>query len=147
MKSLFITLFILSSFTILAQDYNMGFKNLNWGTTLEEVSDQFTKSENKVPPMKGYDKINEDFTFEDITAEMITYGFKKEKFKGVNILIKDEHLNQLIELWTTKYGEPKLTDAGFLKNYEWHLESFRMTISHFPQKDGDANTTIGIMQK
>ena len=89
----------------------------------------------------------EDLKFEGFTAELITYGFKKGKFKGVNVLIKDEKLDHLVQIWTEKYGEPKFTDDGFLKNYEWHMDNYLLTISHFPQKSGDANTTIGISIK
>jgi len=147
MKNIFIIFIISISTSLFAQDYSVGFKNINWGTALEEMSDQFTKSENKIPPLKGYDRINEDLKFEDFTAELITYGFKSDKLKGVNILIKDEHLDHLIQTWTERYGDPKITDAGFLKNYEWHMDTFLIAVTHFTKKEGNANTTIGISQK
>lgn len=147
MKSIFILVLTFISLHVISQDYSKAFKNWAWGTILEENSEKFTKSENNVPPLKAYDYVDEDFSFEGITAEMITYGFKRSELKGVNILIKDEYLNQLVQKWTEKYGDPKFTDAGFLKNYEWNKDDFRLTISHFPEKEGDANTTIGIMKK
>lgn len=147
MKTILLLTFAVFSFGLFAQDYSKGFKDMDWGTKLSEVSDQFTKSDNKIPPLKGYDKNDEDLSFEGFMAELITYGFKKEALKGVNIVIKDEKLDELVQLWTERYGDPKVTEAGFLKNFEWHKDKFRLTISHFPNKAGDANTTIGIAAK
>ena len=147
MKTILVLLLVFLTVGVYSQDYSVGYKDIAWATLLEDMPDQFTPSDNKIPPLKGYDRVGEDFSFEDFTAELVTYGFKKGKFKGVNILIKNDKLEHLVQLWTERYGDPKFTDAGFLKNYEWHMDTFRLTISNFPQKSGDANTTIGISMK
>ncbi|MCK5169054.1 MAG: hypothetical protein KAQ75_04170 [Bacteroidales bacterium] len=147
MKKLATIIFLFASIGIFAQNYETGFKDLAWDTALEDVQDQFTASNNKIPPFKGYDKVNDDLSFEGITAQTITYGFKKGKLGGVNVVIKNSELEQLVSVITERYGDPKKTDTPFLVNYEWHMEKFRFTITYLPTKPGDANVTMGISKR
>ena len=147
MKKIITIIFLFASIGLFAQNYESGFKDLIWGTALEEVQNQFTASSNKIPPFKGYDKVNDDLSFEGITAHSITYGFKKGMLGGINVVINNTDLENIVSVFSERYGDPKKTDTPFLVNYEWHMEKFRIAMTYLPTKPGDANVTIGISKR
>ncbi len=107
MKALVTILTILFIGQLYAQDDITGFRGVLWGTPMTEMDGEFIRSTNKVPPYKGYDKKDENFSYEGVTPHSITYGFKKDIFKGVNLGFYDKDLEKLLGILTKKYGEPQ----------------------------------------
>ncbi|MFC2120150.1 hypothetical protein ACFLTI_00990 [Bacteroidota bacterium] len=141
--------FMLAVFSIglFGQSDINGFRDWDWDIEFSTVSRDLTPSKNKLPRFKAYDKKTENLSFEEITAHLITYGFKNGKFAAVNIGIFNKDLDHIVKVFTKNYGKPRKVDTPFLMNYEWHLKSADISISHFPSKKGEKNTSIGISKK
>lgn len=146
MKKYFTILLLLCSTIIYSQEQIEGFGGWKWGTPLADIESQLKKSSNKLPGYASYDKIDDDLNFEGLQARLITYGFKKKALKVVNIGINNADLDKIVEIFTSKYGEPKKTETPFLTNWEWHINSADISIAYLPSKK-ENGVTIGIKGK
>jgi len=146
-KSLLLLVFAVLSFGLFAQSNINGFRNWKWDKKISEVSEDLISSKNKLPRFNAYDKKSEDFHFQGLIAHLITYGFRDGKFAAVNIGIYNKDLDNIVKIFTKKYGKPRKVDTPFLVNYEWHLKSSDISITYLPSKKGDKNTSIGISKK
>jgi hypothetical protein len=143
----YLPILLLLCFTLsFPQEQIDGFRGWKWGTPLEYVESQLKKSSNKLPGFVAYEKINENLTYEGLKARLITYGFKKKKFKAVNIGLKNADLDKIVAIYTKKYGEPKKTETPFFTNWEWHISTADISVAYFPSKKEDG-VTIGIKGK
>jgi hypothetical protein len=103
-----------------AIDYRVGFRDIQWGAALSSLEGRLVKSKNKIPPFKGYEMPNENLSWEGITANSITYGFKNGKFGGLNIGFAKKDFETVLKAFTGKFGSPKKTELFIMTNYEWH---------------------------
>ncbi|MCH8904380.1 MAG: hypothetical protein IIA45_10750 [Bacteroidetes bacterium] len=136
-------IFALSTGLLYSQTDLTGFRGIEWGTPFEEISEKLTPSKNKTPGVKGYDMKDNDYNFEGVVAHTMTYGFKKDKFHGVNIGVYNKDLETVVASLTEKYGEPKVTKTPILDNYEWHLPSTSITLTYFMMTKSEEGVTIG----
>lgn len=146
-KALLVLVFAIFNVGLFAQSDISGFRNWKWNMPFSKVSVKLTPSKKKLPRFDAFNKKIEDYLFEDVTAQNITYGFKDDKFTAVNISIFNKDLKHILKVFTKKFGPPKMVDTPFLKKYEWHLKSSDLSITYLPSQKGDKNTSIGISKK
>jgi len=111
-------------------DYESGFRGLAWGTPFESVSEQMQKSDNRIPPFRGFVQANENLQWEGVTVKEITYGFTKKKktFGGLNISFDKNDVAQVVAAINSRYGEAQKTDILAVTNYEWHTEKLDISL-------------------
>ncbi len=144
MRFFFVSCLLLSSFCLNAQSVD-DFRGWKWGTPFSQLESELVKSKNKLPGFKAYDKIGDLLEFEGCKARLITYGFKKDVFRIVNIGLYSDDIEKITRIFTEKYGEPKVSELGLLKNWEWQLKTADISIAYIKsKKDG---ITIGIKGK
>jgi len=143
-KIIFISLATLFVLLVFAQQDVDNFRGKKWDTPYSQMSAGLSPSKSKTPGFTGYEKANENYNFEGITAHTIIYLFKKELFVGVSIGIYNKDVAKAVSIFTKKYGEPRVTDTPFLKNYEWYLKSSVIVVSYFPTNQDEKSATIGI---
>jgi len=146
-KALLVLVLAIFNIGLFAQSDISGFRNWKWDLPFSQVSEKLTPSKEKLPRFDAFDKKVEVYNFEDVTAHLITYGFKDDKFTAVNISIYNKDLKHILKVFTKKYGPPKMVDTPFLKKYDWQLKSSDLSITYLPSKKGDKNTSIGISKK
>ncbi|MDZ7740413.1 MAG: hypothetical protein U5Q03_01285 [Bacteroidota bacterium] len=144
MKKIFFVILLLTSLGLYAQSID-GFRDWKWGTPFSALEQELVKSKNKIPGFKTFDRIGDMLEFEGCKARLITYGFKKDEFRAVNIGLYPDDIDKIIKVITEKYGEPKVTDLDSVENRVWHLKSAEISIAYAKsEKDG---LTIGIKGK
>jgi hypothetical protein len=142
MRIFTITIALLLSFSVFAQDVD-NFRGFKWDTPFEEMSEGLTPTKSKTPGFKGYEKANENYNYEGITTHTIIYLFKKDKFIGVTMGITNDQVDDAVAMLTKKYGEPRITDTPYLKNYEWIMENAVAVVSYFTTNKDEKSATIG----
>lgn len=144
MKAILILVMAVFTCGLFAQEGVDNFRGIQWDTPFDEVSEGMTKSSSKTPGFKGYEKAGDDMNFEGIEAHTVIYLFKKNKFVGASMGITKDQVDDAVALFTEKFGEPKITDTPFLKNYEWVLDKSVAVISYFPTNKSEKSATMAI---
>lgn len=145
MNKILLLVFIMGTLYSQCQSID-GFRGWKWGTPYSEVETELIKSRNKIPGFKAYDKIGDKLEYEGMQVRLITYGFKKNVFKAINIGMYSKDIDAIIEVFTKKYGKPKQTEMEFLKNWEWHLENADISVAFIPTKK-ENGISVGIKGK
>lgn len=145
-KNFFMLMVFCLPFLLLAQTETDidGFRGLKWDTPKSEFQFELVKSKNKTPGYQGFDRVDEDLTFEGVKAHVITYVFDGETFVGINIGIEKQDLESVLNAFKIKYGEPIVKDTPFLINYEYYLEKTMISITFFPMMEGTKTVSIGM---
>jgi hypothetical protein len=148
MKRIVVSFFLLTlAYNVFSQADIDGFRGKKWDTPFEQMSEGMQKSSKFNPGFKAYEKDRDDMLFEGIKANTITYLFKKELFAGVIIAIYNKDVEKVVAALTSKYGDPKLTETSFLKNYEWVLPSTDLVVSYFISNASEESASIGIRKQ
>lgn len=142
-QSMIILLLLINSFAFSQKDID-NFRGHKWDTPFSSMSAGLKPTSSKTPGYKGYEKASENYVFEGITSYSIIYLFKSEKFVGVTIGIKKSDVDKALATLKKKYGEPRVTDTPFLKNYEWYLDKSVIVLSYFPTNQSEESASIGI---
>jgi hypothetical protein len=86
-------------------------------------------------------------SFEGIEVDNIIYLFKRNSFVAATVAMHNDNLENIVALFTSKYGEPTVTDAFVLTNYEWHISTVDIAITHLPSAARGIGTSVQIKGK
>ena len=148
MKAFLLSLLMVIGITVVAQEQINSFRGWDWGISFEEVSDQLVAAKTKTTMgMKPFNKVNEELKYEGLEVDNIIYLFKKKKFVAATVALHNDNLDNIVEIFTAKYGEPKVTNAFVLTNYEWHISSADIAIAHIPSASKGIGVSVQIKGK
>lgn len=148
MKVFLFGLLIALSFSLVAQDEITSFRGWDWGISFDEVSDQLKPAKTKTTMgMKPFTKVGEELMYEGIGVDNILYLFKRNTFVAATVAMHNDNVESIVKIFTAKYGEPKVVDAFVLTNYEWHIPTADIAITHLPSASGGIGTSVQIKGK
>jgi len=131
LNTLFLFALFLSPVSAIADsggDYSTGFHGITWGATLASQGDKLVESSNSIPPFDGYEKTDENLTWEGVKATGITYGFSDNKFAALNIAFSKNDVDAVVSSLEKKFGKTTKTDLFIMVNYEWHTKQFDISL-------------------
>lgn len=148
MKVLLLSVLIIMSSSVIAQEELTSFRGWDWGISFDEVSSELTPAKTRTTMgMKPFNKVNEELTYEGIEVDNIIYLFKKQKFVAATVAMHNDNLENIVKIFTTKYGEPKVVDAFVLTNYEWHISTADIAIAHISSASNGIGVSVQIKGK
>ncbi|MDA3880811.1 MAG: hypothetical protein PF436_10520 [Prolixibacteraceae bacterium] len=148
MKTIYTLLALFMSMGLFAQEELTSFRGWEWGTSYNELESQLTPADTRTTlGMKPFHKIDEELNFEGIDVDNIIYLFKRNKFVAATVAMHNDHLDEIIKVFTEKYGEPKVVEAFVLTNHEWHIPTADIVITKIPSASNGIGVSVQIKGK